>query len=273
MKMTNKYILASGCSYTDETWQTNKQYPWKAWPELLAEKIDPKLNVKNLGSRSSNNDYIYQSLLTDIIHNHKDIELVVVSWTEFHRIEYFLGAAEKNRTGNTRMNLGWLLTDDGKKHNAKLHEDYYVDGFINVAKGFFAQPWAAQDMLASTINNIYNLQSVCKKFDIKLIQSQMLDPFQEYFLQNMEKQSWHKKSNFLNTFISQKNFYNIDAKKFIGWPIFEELGGYFLTEHIDETKRIGYKYNSKTFDHHLNEDGHKQVADIYYSKWKQEYEN
>jgi hypothetical protein len=29
----------------------------------------------------------------------------------------------------------------------------------------------------------------------------------------------------------------------------------------------------KTFDYNLNKSGHKQVADIYYSKWKQEYEN
>lgn len=266
------YVLASGCSFTDETWQKDKPYPWKVWPELLAEKIDPKLKVKNLGSRGSSNDYIYQSLITDIIHNHNDIELVVVSWTEFHRIEYFLGAADKNRIENTRMNLGWALID-GAIPTTKLHKDYYVSGFINVANSFFAQPWAGQDMIDSTINNIYNLQSICKKFDIKLIQSQMLDPFQYRLLQNVEKQRWNKRSNFLSIFVSQKNFYNIDVNKFIGWPIFEELGGYFLTQHFDDDKRIGYKYGSKIFDLHLNEDGHKLIADMYYNKWEQEYEN
>ena len=94
--MSQKILLASGCSFTDPDWWS-EYHPemdtsWPKWPELLAKKLD--MDCVNLGSSGSGNEYIYSSLLDYITNPQKDVSrigLVIPAWTQCQRRDYQRG--------------------------------------------------------------------------------------------------------------------------------------------------------------------------------------
>ena len=64
-----KLLIASGCSFTEKdfvsTHHPEMDCTWDKWPELLAEKLN--MNCINLGSRGAGNEYIYNSIVEQVI--------------------------------------------------------------------------------------------------------------------------------------------------------------------------------------------------------------
>ena len=90
-----KILLASGCSFTDENFES-AVHPemiceWPKWPELLAKKLD--MDYVNLGQNGGGNEYIYSSLLEQILktEDKSQIGLVIPAWTQCQRKDYQQG--------------------------------------------------------------------------------------------------------------------------------------------------------------------------------------
>ena len=64
-----KILLTSGCSFTDRNFESDfhpdMDTRWPMWPELVAKKLN--MDCINLGQSGAGNEYIYFTLLDEII--------------------------------------------------------------------------------------------------------------------------------------------------------------------------------------------------------------
>ena len=67
----------------------------------------------------------------------------------------------------------------------------------------------------------------------------------------------------------QFDFINDD--KFIGWPIYKELGGKSMWQVLDEVdpKRVELRVSKE--DLHPNDRGHEYMAEVFYEKYSKSY--
>ena len=86
-------LICSGDSYTDNLRPQNESK--LSWPNFLATKLNAKKLI-NIGSSGAGNEEIFGRTI-DEIHLHKNIDLMVVMWSEFNRFDWQLDLRkEKN---------------------------------------------------------------------------------------------------------------------------------------------------------------------------------
>ncbi len=92
-----KILLVSGCSFTVEEYisaiHPDMDCSWPKWPELLSKKLG--MDYINLGQNGGGNEYIYSSLLEQILktEDKSQIGLVMPAWTQCQRKDYQSGYA------------------------------------------------------------------------------------------------------------------------------------------------------------------------------------
>lgn len=262
MSKSSKYILAAGCSFTDSEYKSN-QLPWfdtsyPKWPELLRNKINPDLGLINLGCSGGSNDYIFTILMKHILQDPDNIELIVAGWTTIDRAEFFVGGSEQHQH-LTRINLSYASrTDD------QILKEKYGYSPREMAHYFMYTQITWKRMIFSWLGNIYHLQLLADKFNIPLVHAQMINPTGGY--------EWANASTFFDNFIGllQKfpNFYDIDPNRFMGWPVEQNLGGYWLDLFLPPEHRISRSMG----DHHPNAEGMENIAQRYY-EWYETWKN
>ena len=242
--MMRKILLASGCSNTDENFYSEfhpqLDTSWPKWPELLAKKLD--MNYVNLGKSGAGNEYIYTSLLNYIARNDtSSIGLVIPAWSQCQRKDYQSGWHGRwtNDRIESKGDVFWWT---------RKSLDYYV-----------------------------SFQILCERYNLNYLQVQMLDLYQDWF--NGLKPRYDDK-NYSPTFrytypgdvekdnrkilkiISQyENL--INTKRFIGWPLSNELGGFSL-----QKKFIGNKEKTmiSELDTHPNKLGQEKIMEFIYGQ-------
>ena len=140
-----KILLASGCSFTDENFES-AVHPemicdWAKWPELLAKKLD--MEYINLGQNGGGNEYIYSSLLEQILktEDKSQIGLVIPAWTQCQRKDYQQGY-------------------EGTWKQKRIDPDGDVMSFLR-----------------KDLRYMISLQLICKHFNIPLKMFQMISLF------------------------------------------------------------------------------------------------
>ena len=63
----------------------------------------------------------------------------------------------------------------------------------------------------------------------------------------------------------------IDRKKFVGWPMYRELGGSTIWDKLDEVDPDWIKLRVSKEDLHPNDKGHEYIAEILYDAYKKIY--
>lgn len=274
MFKSSKYILAGGCSFTDEDF-TSVVYPeydtsFDKWPSILGDMLE--LNVKNLGRSGAGNDYIFDSLVKDISANHKNIELVVVGWSDMQRFTVY----------------------DIHLHNpesglAPSHE-LYRHGYHLATEGYYMHLWnecvskkAGSDFghlwrMASeaTFSRMVALQKLCKAFNIKLIQSSIHGVFNRSSYKHLSNRIPDFHVDFcaadgMQAVMSTKSFYEVDPIGVIGWPFIRAFGGweFGLPEILTDDKIISR--DPERPDWHPNKKGHEFIAEKYAKEYKEVY--
>ncbi len=86
-----KKLIVSGCSFTDKNFESmsapDYDCSFPKWPELLAEKLG--MECINLGFSGAGNNYIYSTLLEEIIRTPKnEIGLILAAWSQVNREDY-----------------------------------------------------------------------------------------------------------------------------------------------------------------------------------------
>jgi hypothetical protein len=162
----DKYILASGDSFTDRNFRS-VDYPdydcsFKKWPELLANRL--QTNVINLGKCGVDNDHIFYSAYDHILDNHEKIELVVIGMTEAWRFTAYNNFLV-NPIALVSKNLSIREWHDYEKVNEPIAKFLMVDQLLSPTD------WArnARIMFSHFISHIIRIQKLCKTFGLKLI--------------------------------------------------------------------------------------------------------
>lgn len=243
--MSKKYLIASGCSWTDSGFKSDHHAEmncnWPKWPEIVANKLDMK--VINVGRSGSGNEGIYSRALDAIASlPSEEIGLVAIAWSQSQRRDFELEYFHKD------INRRW--TNERVDSKGDLY--YYV---------------------RRSLRYMYSLQQVCESLNIPYKQFQMIPLFRHYI-----RQARGYNINFDNTtqyfrkklpdrvdaigYMMESPFWDlIDEDNFIGWPIIDEMdGGNFQDMFIKE----GLGYNISEEDVHPNESGQRLLAEKFY---------
>jgi len=240
-----KKLLAVGCSYAEDV------YPFPVWPKLLAEKFN--MECINLGRCGSGNEYIYSRTLDTLV-TEKNLGLVVVMWSEFQRLDFCkdgvwkalhfaVGPRRRNNEewGNTLMNT---LTEKG-----------YDDTVYKTER---------------SIRLFYSLQQIMKLAEYNNI------PF--YQLVGSYPCNHRKKYTVAKAIIKSPYLNKINERLFLGWPMFNELGGWNIDTWLDIVDSGGRKGKNSDVrisdeDKHPNKKGHEKIAEMLYNEIKRSVPN
>ena len=275
-----KILIVSGCSFTDKNFVSlsnpNYDCSFTKWPELLAEKLN--MDCINLGSCGAGNDYIYNSLLEEIIRRPKEeIGLVIAAWSQVQRVDW---------------------QEYGKfAPNGFSYKDYHNDNMIWRNKRLGKEGNVFYWML-DHLRRIVSFDSLCKSHNIPYKQFQMLTPFDAWLNGLMKtdfeikrnavaKVIFGKETNFVNRYKYKSILSNanedlehllklmlkyekyIDTKNFLGWPVHLRLGGYAVEQKVMMTLPV---LNNITelmiggYDYHPNKKGHEKIAEFLYGQ-------
>ena len=231
-----KTLIASGCSWTNKNFKSDFHHDmdcsWPKWPELLAKKLD--MECINLGRSGAGNEYIYSSLLDQIIKmDPNNIGLVMPAWSQSQRFEC-------KRRGI------W-------KHNIKL-PDYAANSIAgNIDKSLIYY---------------YSLQEICKSKKIPLKQLQMLPIFRsnrrcDPNRYDIPQRTLDEIAEGVRILYNNPYFNNID-NNFIGWPTEKRLGGFNFCDDILDIYADETTYCISDLDKHPNAEGQEKIAEYIY---------
>ena len=243
-----KILLASGCSNTTEIlisdYHPDLVTNWPKWPELLAKKLD--MDYINLGHSGAGNEFIYRTLLNYISTNDiSNIGLVVPAWSQCQRKDY-----------QTSKFSNWT--------NERI--DPHGDIFS----------W-----MRRSLDNMLSFQIMCERYNLPYIQVAMLDLYKDwlhglrptgfqiaagkYPANYTHKYPGTNKEKDNETIVRIINEYEkvINHKKFLGWPLSPELGGFSLQKKLI-SMNLGTIISN--LDNHPNKKGQEVIAE-YIHDW------
>ena len=235
-----KKLLAVGCSYTSD-----RPWPFPTWPKLLAEKFN--MECINLGCPGRGNEYIYSRTLDTLV-TEKNLGLVVVMWSEFERLDFCKNGKWKTlhfKVGPVeRNNRPWA-----NKLMNTLTEKKYDDIVYQTER---------------SIRLFYSLQQIMKLSEYNNI------PF--YQLMGSFPCARAEKYIVAEAIIKSPYLNKIDERLFLGWPMFNELGGWNIDTWLDKVDSGKRDQDSdlrisKT-DSHPNKKGHEKIAEMLYNEIK-----
>ena len=241
--MTKK-LLAVGCSYTDDV------YPFPVWPKLLAEKFN--MECINLGQGGCGNEYIYSRTLDTLV-TEKNLGLVVVMWSEFQRLDFCKDGVWKPlhyKVGDTERNsMPWA-----NKLMNTLTEKGYDDIVYQTER---------------SIRLFYSLQQIMKLTEYNNI------PFCQ--LMGCYPCNSREKYTVAKSIIRSPYLNKIDERLFLGWPMFDELGGWNIDAWLDKVDSGKRDQDSDVRisdeDSHPNKKGHEKIAEMLYNEIKRSVPN
>ena len=248
-----KILLVSGCSNTEKDFYSDVHpdldCTWPKWPEILAKKLD--MEPVNLAKSGMGNEYIYTTLLRYITRTNKDkIGLVIPAWTQNQRKDYQV---------------------KGYWQNQRVDPDGDVFSWMR-----------------RTLDNYLSFQILCERYNIPYMQVQMLSPYIDWLngLRPRDNDPVYL-PDFRYTYPGDEEEDNlkiikmideyedlINQKKFLGWPLSHEYGGYSLQKRLIgiRSKHTGvYPYNNldtmiSNLDHHPNKKGQEIIAEFIYER-------
>ena len=289
-----KYLLASGCSYTNPNYVSGPHpemdCSWPKWPEIVADKLG--LEVINLGRNGMGYKYIVDSLMPHIVSHPEDIEVVMVGWSETWREVFFHGAGVNLLADFTA--IGRLLSGnftDEEGNGVKPWRKYYGWEVAHrpINKLFLDCGWKNKTLSKEFMLHLYGdifknvaiLQRICRLYNIPLVQGNLLnmdigamykllieDEIKDPVARNPYLSQIHQTS--MDAFLNNKYFNDVDPKGWIGFPIFKDAGGFTIYDDIESKSRAEgrEKYKISLIDTHPNAYGQECIAKYYLEEYE-----
>ena len=248
-----KILLVSGCSNTEKDFHSDVHpeldTSWPKWPELLAKKLD--MEPVNLAKSGMGNEYIYTTLLRYITQTDRGrIGLVIPAWTQNQRKDYQV-------------------------------KGYWRNQRIDPNGDVFS--W-----MRKTLDTYLNFQILCERYNLPYMQVQMLSPYIDWLngLKPRDNDSNYP-PGFLHTYPGDEEKDNkklikmiteyddlINQKKFLGWPLSHEYGGYSLqkkligirSKNTGVFKPVNLDTMISNLDHHPNAKGQEVISEFIYER-------
>ena len=242
-----KILLVSGDSFTDPEWWSEfhpeLEVDWPKWPEILAKKLD--MDCVNLGKSGAGQEFIYTSLLDYITNPQKDISrigLVIPAWSQCQRKDF---------------QKGW----GGRWTNRRLDVDGDIFSWVN-----------------RSLKYMLSFQILCERYDLPYKQTQMINLFSDVLTglrpgdSEVREGIYPKDYKMPYTGNAKKDKQKIlkmvsdyedkiNVNNFIGWPMFNELGGFSLSHKVMKAKD-----KISELDSHPNKQGHERIAEFLYDR-------
>ena len=247
-------VLVSGCSFTASceeaygAWRFEKCnlptekvfFPkYTEWPKLLQEKNN--LKVKNISLSGAGNLAICKKAQDYIIENHNKIKLVIIALSAWTRIQDMLYNTHGMEAWQDKNNIISDLSSNDPK------------------------------IIWFNLRLIYELQMICKQYNIKCVFLQMIE------IANLKKllDDKNAKRDFCLKLINNPYFELIDKDLVLGWPFINHLNGYdFWNKYLRENKDLQIGYSERAIldsrsgknhiakiynDPHPNQKGHQLI--------------
>ena len=87
----------------------------------------------------------------------------------------------------------------------------------------------------------------------------------------LQMQAFHPTESIMKEFLDCPQIHLINDNKFIGWPMYEEIGGRTMWYELDKADPKQDKLRVSKEDLHPNDIGHEYMAEILYDKYKEIY--
>ena len=274
--MAKKILLASGCSYTEESFFSldntipdEQRGGWPMWPTILGDELG--LETINVGLSGAGSDHMFNSIVKQISVYGNRVDTVAIMWSACERFELF----------NWRVNPPVELRLNYEPHANADNADPF--GFMdNIwGKKLSVAYWESncfsrkvyKNMLENHLSKILAIMKICKAQGIKVIMYQGVMPFDNnaYNYKGTSPKSHIKNyQEVVKWWFSSPMFAEIDRdhNNFIGWPIFTELGG-----HYYDSSPVASRENKKVslWDGHPNALGQETIAETFISEYRAIY--
>ena len=266
-------MVAIGCSYTEDA------YEFPVWPTILAETLD--MECINLGAQGAGNEEMLAKTL-DVVLNEKNVGLIVLMWTEWQRMGFQIWPRRWRNWWHVHPMRQASTHDPSTGYLPEFQRN--VDEWSNNLLGANNPHHTTQ----STLRTFIYTQNLLKDVPHLFIQGPTPIPYYNVKTlsyidcskdgPNGEEVDFYKTNNSREQTALALSFspyldYVDDnvSEKFIGWPIFSELGGYDTDDILDKIDPERSKTRISAEDTHPNDVGQKKIAEEIYSAYAKIY--
>ena len=260
--MAKNKLIAIGCSYTEEyldSTETKTKHNFPRWPKLLADKLD--MECVNLGKSGMGQEYMVAKLLDTLI-SEKNIGVVVIMWSEWQRLDF------QFRPG--KGTDGWVALHPHRDNSRVERYPINREGRLALLE--------YNNVISATMRSLrffLMAQELLKDIPYIMVQgcNPLVDPLflhpesDEVIWQNVTRIRKLAIKQIINSPITDK----IKEDAFIGWPIFKNIGGYYLDNILDDIDPERIKLRVDENDSHPNGEGHKIFSEEIYSTYEKVY--
>jgi hypothetical protein len=258
IKQDQKYIVHYGNGTKEIEWKYMESFP--LWGEIVAKELN--LKFINLSQSGAGNDHMFAVALDYILKNKKNIGKIIIAWSGTFRIDFEnpLQLPDQWVKLNTVIPKGLLTHQDNVVSALKDCNIPNITGQINK---FFRYVYSLQIILESLNIDYYMIQSINERpYDMSFKDDptpKRNDYVDQYDYNNRIHLSHTDPYDYHAAKLLLKNSYFelINEDKFIGWPLWPNIGGFTMMELI-HTKNLENHINK--YDGHPNENGNKLIA-------------
>lgn len=240
--MSRKKLVVAGDSWTGRLlWPDGPNGPnFRSWPIPLADMLD--MDVVNVGAPGRGNEFIYNKII-DQLSFEKNIGLAIVMWSEHTRWDFAAGGTLRIDPSIKGKYLSKLMKNPSRKK--------VVDMFLerNMA--------STEYNFLKTLRWFNAFQNYCECNNIPYMQCSAFNVLDK---------------NVISTIIDHPVFYKINKNNFYGWPIFHQIGGFNMSDKLNEVDPEMKKLRISDEDNHPNVEGHKFIAKLLYDYYVKTYE-
>lgn len=293
-----KILLTSGCSFTDPAFYSldtsipnDRRGGWPMWPKLMADELN--LDCVNFAQSGAGNDFILHSLIKGLYKHGDEVDTVAVLWSGADRLFFY------NRHTSPKSDIvaatfpeHWskslhnITQEKRKKDNNGLYdisEKFWNSGSFN---------WTVyHTMIDNWLDSMAIILDLCLSKNIKIVMGQGVEHWCFQWLDSAYAAGAIPKSSVIPGNVILR--YTLDHPSFafleknqdsiIGWPIFQQLGGYYLEhptffeKYVEKEKRkqnTKYhftQYHISEMDAHPSKLGQERYAKIFLEKYRELY--
>lgn len=299
-------LVVGGCSYT---FGANKEIDGTiTWAEQLADRLD--MELVNTARNGTGNEFILTKL-TEAIYTHDNIGLVIAMWSEFERIDIPISPMAKRFVKlDWHDGVHYRQKQEGSYNEKNAYWDSIHAGVLNSETSENRSTIIGQGMHPSKVdrwlnqnNNMVHMwnewingngqayskircleKSLLQMLLFKqLLKSKGLDymhcvgpnPYSRG--EGEGRPTALKGQQYSKAILDSVYFGELDEPKFIGFPIMEEIGGYWFDRLMPtlegEDVKWDYDYRISSEDSHPNTKGHKIFSDRLYNEYQKIYKS